>query len=224
MTRPVRKSEKSGKRWYQERGVQRRDALIAALDDLLLDRTISQIKYREIAARAGVPLPSCYNLFSSKLDLIQALAESYGPRFVDFVFSPVANPESLTSWFDLADTMIDRSIEFVDLNPATRAVWFGPDVPAEISLASRIRERSVAIRYKEFIASYYRLPEIENLDDIFYLALEMADRAIHISELEYGEATAFYVREAKRLQHAYLGIYIPPFIDRIDVNHEPKTR
>ena len=224
MSRLNRKSKGVPKRWYQERGVQRREALIAVLDEMLQERSISEIKYQEIADQAGIPLPSCYNLFSSKLDLIQALAESYGPQYVDYVFSPVKIPEDLQSWLDLVDRVIERSIEFVRLYPATAAVWFGPDVPPEISLAARVRERSIAIRYKEFIGSYYRLPEIENLDDIFYLALEMADRAIHISELEHGEATAFYVREAKRIQKAYLSIYISPYLDRREQDEPSKTR
>ena len=206
-------SEKTVKRRYQGRGVRRREALIGALEEMLLERTISDITYQEIADKAEIPLPSCYNLFANKLDLIQAVSESYGERYVEYVFAPLPKSDPPEAWTDLTDIMIDRSTEFIHDHPATRAIWFGADVPPKITLASRIRERKVASQYKEFVGRYFKLPQVDDLDDIFYLALEIADRVIQLSEILHGELTPFYLREAKRLQRAYLGLYLFPFVE-----------
>ena len=211
MSRSNTGSEEMVKRRFQGRGVRRRELLIGTLEEMLMERTISDIRYQEIADKAGIPLPSCYNLFANKLDLVQAVSESYGERYVDHVFAPLPKSSPPEAWTDLTDIMIDRSIEFIHDHPATRAIWFGADVPPKITLASRIRERQVASQYKEFVGRYFKLPQIDELDDIFYLALEIADRVIQLSEILHGEITPFYVREAKRLQRAYLGLYLFPF-------------
>ena len=198
------------RRWYQERGVRRREKLILALRDLLADHEISDVRYQAIADLAGIPLPSCYNLFKSKADLIQALAEYYSPLFNEYVFAPLDSSQNPESWTDLVDVMINRAATFLRDNAAVRRIWFGFDVPPEVVSSTRGRERSTAGCYKGFIGSYFKLPDIANLDEIFYLALEIADRIMHVGEYSAVLPHDFYVEEAMRAQKAYLSIYIPP--------------
>ena len=98
MSRSNTSSEEMVTRRYQGRGIRRREALIGTLEELLVERTISDIRYQEIADKAGIPLPSCYNLFANKLDLVQAVSESYGERYVEFVFAPLPESSPPEGW------------------------------------------------------------------------------------------------------------------------------
>ena len=205
----------TGRRWHQERGVRRRKKLLLALRDLLADNEISDIRYQAVADLAGVPLPSCYNLFESKADLIQALAEYYSPLFNEYVFAPLEPSQIPDSWTDLIDIVLSRAEVFLENNTAARRVWFSFDVPAEVAKSTRKRERSTANSYKQFIGSYFKLPNIAILDEIFYLAFEIADRIMHVAEYSVEAPRSFYTAEAIRAQKAYLSIYIPPSLVRV---------
>ena len=66
------------------RGTQRRNVLIEAAADLLLEQGLAALSHRAVAARAGLPLASTTYYFDSADDLrdeaLQHLAEAWGAR------------------------------------------------------------------------------------------------------------------------------------------------
>jgi len=202
---------------FQDRGIKRRDKLVAALRVLLSEKEIREVRYQEVADLAGIPLPSCYNLFKSKADLIQALAEYYAPLFNAFAFAPLEEDAVPNKWSDLVEVMVDRAVLFVDKHVAARRVWFGFDIPAQVADLTRQRERITAVAYRKFISRYFELPAINDLDEYFYLALEIGDRIMHVAEYGGRDHYDFYIAEAKRAQIAYLSVHVPPALPRTSV-------
>lgn len=205
---------RASKQWYQGRGLKRREALITALRELLESHEISEIRYQAVADRAGIPLPSCYNLFTNKADLLQGLAEYYSPIYTEQVFAPLAPDATPGNWTELVDTMTDRSIAFIDNNIAARRIWFSFDVPANVTVSTRERERQIALAYRRFFSRYFKLPDNDNTDEYFFLALEIADRIINVAENSDPVMRGFFIKEAKRAQKAYLGVHIPQLLPK----------
>ena len=197
----------------QKRGVARRKVLLEAARDLLSSRSLNEISYQDIADRAGIPLPSCYHFYSSKLELISALAEYLTPEYYDKVFAPYP-AEEIETWQDIIEIFVQRSIEYYEVSPAARQVQLGPQTPAEVRLESQVRERKIGVRLQELVDRHFVLPEISDADRIFFNSVEIARLMVSLGQIEHGYITDISANEAFRAQIAYLQQYIPPTLKR----------
>lgn len=199
----------------QARGELRRKQLVQAAKMLLETHYIQDITYNDIAEYAEIPLPSCYHFFQNKLDLVKAVSEDFAIDYRKAVFGKEINPEKIQCWGDIIDIMTDHSGDFFRSQPAARQVWLSGYVPPEVSIKTREREFTLSIQLKELVGTYFQLPDIPQIDTIFYITHEIGDRILSLSQTLHSDVTNFMIEESKRAKKGYLLNYLPPVLSRV---------
>lgn len=153
------------------KGERRRQALVEAAADLVLEGGIDAVRHRSVATRAGLPLASTTYYFDSLDDLVTCAVHFNGVRELDemgeWVREVSQSPRTVDSTADL----------IVDLLIGPRA----------IGLADRERLLS---RYERYLATA-RHPELrdvqlemrEQLDELLTELLHRCGRDVHADQL-----------------------------------------
>ena len=134
----------------QKRSRERRDRIVAAATRLFGRRGISQTSLTEVARLAGVPLPSLYDYFKDKQDLVAAVPEENYLALYQQLTVGAQGEE--TSRHQLRRIFIGN-LEYIRANPDWGRVFFLEIWPSAAVGESRIR-RAVdryALRYVELI-------------------------------------------------------------------------
>jgi AcrR family transcriptional regulator len=191
----------------QQRGRERRQLLLEAAYELLCERDIEEITFRDIAARAGVPEGSAYHFYANRYDLFAALAKELSERFVAAHQRSV--PARLRhSWRDLAAYMVEVGARIYAENPPARQLLIGGKTPPEVKNADRINDRVVGDVMHRVFAHYFDVPDSDEMRAAFYYFIEITDLLFTLSVIEHGEITSTMLAEAKRAGIGYLANYL----------------
>jgi len=197
---------------FQARGVERRKKLIQATRDLLCDHHVGQFGLAEVAALAGVPKTSVYHFFPRVEDLLGALAVEVAQDLLAWLDRPIEG--SFEEWSQIVAAFADRARAFYDQARAALEIQLGPHTPADIKNRDRQNDMSVAILLKRLMDNHFIVPDLPDIDDAFFRAIEIADLMFMLSVREHDALTDFYVAEAARAANAYLELYLPRILPR----------
>ena len=181
-------------------------ALLDATFDLLCEKAIEDISFRDIAARAEVPEGSAYHFFANRFDVFSALAYSLNEEFSKAHASPVP-PEKRQTWERLAEHMVDIGAEIYAKSPPARQLFIGGKTPPDVKQADRINDRDVGDAMHGSFSRYYDIPDTDQMRSAFYYFIEITDLMFTLSIVEHGEITPEMLQEAKRAGVAYLKTY-----------------
>jgi len=196
----------------RKRGKARREQLLKAAYDLLCEQPVEEVAFISIANRAGIPEGSAYHFFSNKFDVFAALAQELSGKFIEAHKKPIKSTKTKT-WQDLADIFVSRGAQVYKNNPPARQLFIGGKTPPEIKLQDRVNDRAVAAAMQEIFIEHFYLPDIAELQNVFYFFIEITDLMFSLSMLEHGEITGKMIEEAKRAGKAYLGVYFPEVLE-----------
>ncbi len=153
------------------KGERRRQALVAAAADLILEGGIDAVRHRAVAHRAGLPLASTTYYFHSLDDLVASAVQHNGRRELDVMRSRVqCVPPSDRGPESTADLIVDLLV--------------GPGGVGEIE-----RERLIA-RYERCVATA-RHPELRDvqqelraqIEQLLTDLLQRCGRSVHEPQL-----------------------------------------
>jgi AcrR family transcriptional regulator len=184
----------------------RRKALLDATSELLCEKAIEDISFREIAARADVPEGSAYHFFANRFDVFSALAFSLNEEFSKAHAMPVSAANRRT-WEGLAAHMVDIGANIYANSAPARQLFIGGKTPPEVKRADRINDRDVGDAMHASFSRYYDIPDTDEMRNAFYYFIELTDLFFTLSMVEHGEITAAMLEEAKRAGVAYLSTY-----------------
>lgn len=187
-------------------GRKRRKALLDATRDLLCEREIEDISFRDIAARANVPEGSAYHFFANRFDVFSALAVTLNDEFAGAHEQPVP-AEQRQSRDQLAEYMVDVGAAIYAKNPAARQLFIGGKTPPEVKQADRINDRDVGDAMHRSFSRYFRIEDSDEMRSAFYYFIEITDLLFTLSIVERGKITPEILAEAKRAGVAYLRTY-----------------
>ncbi len=187
-------------------GRKRRKALLDAAYDLLCERDIEDVSFRDIASRADVPEGSAYHFFANRFDVFSALATRLSDEFAVAHEKPVPSPRR-RSWRQLAGHLVDVGAAVYAKNPPAHQLLIGGKTPPEVKQADRINDRRVAAAMQRSFSRYYEIPDSDEMRNAFYYFIEITDLMFTLSIIEYGEITPAMLAEAKRAGVAYLQTY-----------------
>jgi len=190
-------------------GRERRRQLLDAAYDLLCERPIEDVSFRDIAERAEVPEGSAYHFFANRFDVFSALAKVLSERFIAAHRKPVP-AAALASWRHLAGHLIDVGARVYAHNPPARQLFIGGKTPPEVKLADRINDRDVGNVMYEVFAQHFDIPVTTSMRDAFYYFIEITDLIFTLSVIEHGRITRGMQDEAGRAGIAYLATYLEP--------------
>ena len=187
-------------------GRKRRQQLLDSAYELLCEKEIEEISFRDIARHAEVPEGSAYHFFANRFDVFAALAHQLNEEFARAHAKSV--PASKRgSWRELAECMVDVGARIYATNPPARQLFVGGKTPLEVNQAERINDRDVGDAMYNSFSRYFDLPDTQEMRDAFYYFIEITDMMFTLSILEYGKITPGMLKEAKRAGAAYLETY-----------------
>ena len=191
----------------RKRGIERRRLLLQAAYELLCERPVEEIAFRDIAERADVPEASAYHFFANRFDIFSVLANELSALFVEAHRRRVPAARR-KRWENLADYLVDVGARVYAENPAARQLLIGGKTPPEVKQADRINDRTVGKVMHEVFAAHFPVPDTREMRDAFYFFIEITDLIFTLSVIEYGKITAPMLREAKRAGRGYLNTYL----------------
>ncbi|TCN43825.1 TetR family transcriptional regulator [Rhodococcus sp. SMB37] len=153
------------------KGERRRQALVEAAADLILEGGIDAVRHRSVATRAGLPLASTTYYFDSLDDLVTCAVHFNSVRELDVMGDWVREvPEAPRAVDSTADLIVDLLIGPQAIGPADR-------------------ERLIS-RYERYVATA-RHPELrdvqlemrEQLDELLTELLHRCGRDVHTDQL-----------------------------------------
>lgn len=201
------------KRGMQKRGIERRRKFISAAREIMRTRSLQEMAFKDICALADVPPSSAYHFFANKFAIIEAIVEEVSPEFYQAIGDEIP-AKDVETWRDVIIILFDRSIQYVNGDRSAREVLLGGHVPAEIRLATRIRDRKLGRYFRDAIGQFFVLPEIPEEEEVFFIFVQVMDTVVSLSQIEHGYVTDFMKSEAARLGMAYLSLYLPPTLPR----------
>jgi AcrR family transcriptional regulator len=187
--------------------MERRRLLLAAAYDLLCERPIEEIGFRDIAERAGIREGSAYHFFANRFDVFTALANELSSVFVARHRRKIPAAKR-RRWQDLAEYMVDVGASVYAENPPARQLLIGSKTPPEVKHADRINDRTVARVMHEVFVSCFDVPRTPQMRNAFYYFIEITDVIFTLSIIEHGRITRAMLVEAKRAGTGYLGTYL----------------
>jgi len=190
-----------------ERGRERRQQLLQAAYDLLCERDIADVTFRDIAARAGVPEGSAYHFYANRFDLFTALANQLSDLFVTAHRRAVPR-DRRQNWQDLAGYLVEVGARVYADNPPARQLLIGGKTPPEVKQADRINDRVVSEVMYSVFSRHFEIPDSEGMHAAFYYFIEITDLLFTLSVIENGEITAAMLAEAKRAGIGYLSTWL----------------
>jgi len=187
----------------RKRGVVRRKKLLKAAYDLLCEREIGDISFRDIAERAEVPEGSAYHFYANRFDLFSALAGDLSALFVAEHRRSVPK-ECLGTWRKLAEHFLETGVRVYRNNPPARELLIGGKTPPEVKQADRINDREVAQVMSDLFSTHFNVPSDTDLNSVFYHFIEITDLIFTLSVIEHGEITDAMIQEARFAGIGYL--------------------
>ncbi len=191
----------------RKRGIARRGLLLQAAYELLCERPIEEIAFRDIAERADVPEASAYHFFANRFDIFSALTNDLSALFVEAHRRRVPAARR-KRWENLADYLVDVGARVYAENPAARQLLIGGKTPPEVKQADRINDRTVGKVMYDVFAAHFPVPDTREMRDAFYFFIEITDLIFTLSVIEHGAITAPMLRQAKRAGRGYLNTYL----------------
>ena len=157
----------------QERSRQRRGKIVAAATRLFGRRGIARTSLTDVARMAGVPLPSLYDYFKDKQDLVAAVPEANYLALYDQLTGKSAAGGPADARRQLREIFV-ANLDYIRANPDWGRVFFLEIWPSAAIAEARIR-RAVdryALRYVELIRDAIAAGSYDRLLDP-YLAMSM---------------------------------------------------
>jgi len=191
----------------RKRGRERRKLMLKATYDLLCERPVEDISFRDIAERAGVPEGSAYHFFANRFDVFSALASELSQQFIE-AHRRTVPPSRSKTWQALAEHLVEVGAGVYAENPPARQLLIGGKTPPEVKQADRLNDQAVGNVMYEVFSEHFELPETEAMRKAFFYFIEITDLIFTLSVIEHGEITAEMLAEAKRAGTGYLGSYL----------------
>jgi AcrR family transcriptional regulator len=188
-------------------GRERRQQLLDAAYELLEERALEDVSFRDIAERAEVPEGSAYHFFANRYDLFATLANALSERFVAAHRRPV--PASCRRRIEaLIGHFVDVGARvYADSAPA-RQLLIGGATPPQVKQADRSNDRAIAGVMAAITARHFEVEETPALRDAFYLFIEITDLLFMLSVIEHGRINSRMQAEARRAGVAYMLSYL----------------
>lgn len=197
------------RRGMQARGITRRQKLVDSARRLLAAKDLDQISLADIALDAGIPKSSAYHLFPDVNLLYSEFARQMAEQIKNTIACPVT-PQS--AWSDIFTVLLARGAELLQEDRAACHILLGPKTPLSIKRSERQNDLDLANTVIHRIEEQFLLPDLPNLQQLFFFAIEIFDLFLSLSVLETGKIENDAVAEGTNAALAYLRLHLPPLL------------
>jgi AcrR family transcriptional regulator len=208
-TKANEKTKPEIRRPTQERGKQRYEDILNAVEVLLQDRDPSDVGIYDISGALGIAPQSVYHFFPEVSLVFVALAERY---LASFRAVETAELGYFESWQDLLKAQHAGMLSVFGTNPAVRKVLLGVGYSSEIRRLDQENNRILAQHLLEGFRRHFILPELPDLHERFVEMAAINDAIWSLYLLRGGEIDSEAERIAHRARVAYLRTVLPEYL------------
>ena len=135
---------------YTSRGIVRREAILRATKKLLLEKEIQQIRVKDIAKSANIPISSIYNLFDDLDDIYTNVVSDIWTDLIKFRKDRLR--DRYTCFRELSEHSTRINFEFVMKNELARKTLHSNVIPESIKNADK---HYIVETIREFLLQYF---------------------------------------------------------------------
>jgi AcrR family transcriptional regulator len=200
----------------QARGREKFEKILDAADTLIADSgTADGLSLYDIAEKAGVAVGSVYHFFPSSHAVLVALIERYDRKFEELVDEPMVE-EAISDWRDVLWLQTERSRRYINATPGALIMILGSGQTWATRIADAKGDAAIAASMVTAIEHFFRLPASPDPQQIVFNAIRMLESLWATSYLQYDSVTDDYAAETHKAICAYLALYWPPYLERIE--------
>ena len=189
------------------------DSILDAARELLASEGVASLSIYSVAERAQIPPSSVYHFFASVPALLEALTADIHAAFRASLQAPIDH-DSLNTWRDLSRIVEQRMLALYNADPAARQLILAQHGLTEINQADRQHDIELGHLMQEVFDRHFQLPVMPDDVDVFALAMELGDRVYARSMQLHDEITPRMAEEGMRVFDAYLGLYLPAYMEK----------
>jgi AcrR family transcriptional regulator len=197
----------------QRRGNHRREQLLLAAGNLIVQLPLSEVTYAAICARAGIPPSSAYHFYPDLDAICRALLVSDRAGMDEALMRPFTKLQSRT-WQSVVGCLVERAARYNRTHPVAAKLAIGGQTPPHLKRVDREADRVRSRLALGALEQLFVLPRFRRLEQVAFLATEIGDAVFTASMIERGRLTAGYVRLAKAAVVGFLtqffGERLPP--------------
>ncbi|UJF19901.1 TetR/AcrR family transcriptional regulator [Vibrio sp. SS-MA-C1-2] len=190
-----------------------------AVEQLLQRRLAHTISIYDIAKEASIATSTIYHHYPNIESLFYTQIEKVFNDF-DLVLAEAIEPTKVNVWQDI-NRMIESSyVTYYRDNRMAQQLLLSQHVFKSIRHADCENDLRLAKEVEAVYRQYFILPALPKQINIFAIALQVADKVYSLSYREYGEISDDLASEAVKVTQAYLGLYLPCYLPRVEVKQE----
>ncbi len=207
----IHKEVETGK--TDKRRIQRLELIRNATRTLIETKGVNQVTLADIAKESGIPAPSLYHYYSHPSDIFLDLTNEVMFDFQELVKKDFPT-NKIHHWTDIQTLIEYRYIEYYQKNKFARDLILGHHIYSNIHKVDLSNDLVLGDYILKIYDKFYHLPQLPTEYNIFSIALEVADKVYSMSHRERGNITDLMIDEAVKISHAYLGLYLPYYMQK----------
>ncbi len=196
-----------------KRRIQRLELIRNAARCLIETKGVNQVTLADIAKETDIPAPSLYHYYSHPSDIFLDLANEIMLDFQELAQQDFPADE-ISHWTDIQTLLEHRYIDYYQKHTYARELILGHHTYSNIHKVDLSNDLVLGDYIFKIYDKFYHLPQLPTEYNIFSIALEVADKVYSMSHREYGTITPLMIKEAVKISHAYLGLYLPYYMQR----------
>ena len=201
----------------QARGEAKFEQLLDAVHTLIEERGIDNFSLTDVAKKADVATGSAYHFFPNLEAAFIALVERFDQAFADIVHAPIPF-NAAASWQDILAIHFEKSREYINANPPALILIIGPGRSWQTKQADTIGNSAIAEAMAESFSQHFVLPEDPPTLELLALGIRILEGLWELSVQRHGHVTAAFSQETIRAVSAYLRLYWPEYLPRVELN------
>lgn len=186
-----------------------------AVKKLLSQRRLTSISMYDVAKEASIATSTIYHHYHDMEALVCKLLENV---FLDFdkILNTIIVPEKVKHWKDINRMIEEGFITYYLENPLVQNILLGQHNYCSVRHADAENDLILAVKVEKIYRQYFVLPQLPKDINIFAIALQVADKVYSMNYSESKSITKEMAREAVILTDAYLGVYLPHILPKVN--------
>ncbi|TGL75656.1 TetR/AcrR family transcriptional regulator [Leptospira jelokensis] len=195
-------------KFTSKQGRNRRAQLLSIAFELLREKNPEEISFADICKKAKIPRPSAYHFFPNVEAIFHGIRLLHSEGVVEKLIA--LKNESFQTWKEYIEKSIDVAVEVTNSEIAFPRLIYGYRMSnPEMRLVGQELDAKLANLTKEGLVQKFQLNDLNALDQVFGVAISIADSLLKLSYRTYGDFTPWMVGEAKKATISYLLNYFP---------------
>lgn len=199
----------------QARGIEKFERILDSTHALLEKDGVEAFSLYDVAKHAGVATGSVYHFFPNLEAAFIALVDRYDQKFAEIVSQPIPG-DSVDTWQDILIRHFEESRQFINDHPPAMILIIGPGRTWASRQADTLGDTRIAQAMLASFREHFELPENPRPEVLLHYAIRLLEGFWELSYQQHGYVTDEFSTETNRAAVAYLGLYWPRYLPRIE--------